>query len=157
MPMRPPFAAMPMRALLALLLLAHAAARCTDTCATADDGSCDDGGADAHTAKCAFDTDCKDCGRRSTWTTERGGGGRVGRPRIDRRLERRAIAKGAGRQLGRRRRHADQEEPPHAPGAVDGHHGARQHCRGLLAQKIPQSQSRVPYVPVPWYPSTDAL
>ena len=71
MPMRPPFAAMPMRALLALLLFAHAAARCTDTCATADDGSCDDGGADAHTAKCAFDTDCKDCGPRRVDTPMR--------------------------------------------------------------------------------------
>ena len=73
--MRPPMPGastpMPMRAVIALLLSAHAAARCTDTCATADDGSCDDGGADAHTAKCAFDTDCKDCGPRRVDTPMR--------------------------------------------------------------------------------------
>ena len=48
-----------------------------------------------------------------------------------------AIAKGAGRQLARRRRHDDHdEEPPHAPGAVE-HHSELQRCRGLLRRGDP--------------------
>ena len=71
-----------LRALLALLLLAHAAARCTDTCATADDGSCDDGGADAHTAKClVFDP-------RASWRSAELYQGRAGLETLERALTR---------------------------------------------------------------------
>ena len=37
---------------------------CTDTCRWAGDGECDDGGAGASYAVCAYGTDCMDCGVR---------------------------------------------------------------------------------------------
>lgn len=37
---------------------------CTNTCSTALDGSCDDGGAAADTDLCSFGTDCADCAPR---------------------------------------------------------------------------------------------
>lgn len=37
---------------------------CDDTCATANDGVCDDGGTDAANDTCALGTDCSDCGDR---------------------------------------------------------------------------------------------
>lgn len=42
-----------------------AAPLCSDTCTTAKDGYCDDGGADAVFFSCALGTDCADCGDRS--------------------------------------------------------------------------------------------
>ena len=38
---------------------------CSDTCPTANDGECDDGGADALYSICDFGTDCTDCGARN--------------------------------------------------------------------------------------------
>ena len=43
-----------------------AATLCSDTCSTAKDGYCDDGGADALFFSCALGTDCTDCGERSS-------------------------------------------------------------------------------------------
>jgi hypothetical protein len=43
---------------------------CTNTCAYANDGECDDGGPGVAYNECALGTDCNDCGPRST-----GGGG----------------------------------------------------------------------------------
>ncbi len=40
------------------------AALCTDTCAYANDGECDDGGPGALYSECALGTDCADCGPR---------------------------------------------------------------------------------------------
>jgi hypothetical protein len=39
---------------------------CSDTCASAKDGVCDDGGSGAEYATCDLGTDCTDCGSRST-------------------------------------------------------------------------------------------
>ena len=41
-----------------------AIAMCDDSCATANDGVCDDGGTDAANDTCALGTDCSDCGDR---------------------------------------------------------------------------------------------
>ena len=38
---------------------------CSDTCSTAADGSCDDGGLDSDHAHCTLGTDCTDCGART--------------------------------------------------------------------------------------------
>ncbi len=37
---------------------------CTDTCSTASDGECDDGGPGAEYDSCDIGTDCDDCGQR---------------------------------------------------------------------------------------------
>lgn len=42
---------------------AHAQS-CSDSCASAYDGSCDDGGPGAANSRCALGTDCGDCGTR---------------------------------------------------------------------------------------------
>ncbi len=42
-----------------------AAEVCDDSCPLANDGSCDDGSADADTALCLLGTDCTDCGERA--------------------------------------------------------------------------------------------
>jgi hypothetical protein len=44
-------------------------ALCTDTCAFANDGECDDGGPGALYAECALGTDCGDCGPREASCT----------------------------------------------------------------------------------------
>lgn len=41
-----------------------AAAQCTNTCVTANDGECDDGGANSLYSICDLGTDCADCGPR---------------------------------------------------------------------------------------------
>ena len=40
------------------------ASGCDDTCVSANDGECDDGGPDALTNGCGLGTDCADCGAR---------------------------------------------------------------------------------------------
>ncbi len=42
-----------------------AGAQCSNTCNSANDGECDDGGPGAQYSVCAFGTDCNDCGPRS--------------------------------------------------------------------------------------------
>jgi hypothetical protein len=42
---------------------------CDDTCVTANDGECDDGGQGAVTSICGFGTDCADCGERQLATS----------------------------------------------------------------------------------------
>lgn len=37
---------------------------CTNTCGTANDAECDDGGPDSLFSICALGTDCNDCGQR---------------------------------------------------------------------------------------------
>lgn len=44
--------------------LEPSATGCDDTCAFADDGTCDDGGSGSSYALCGLGTDCSDCGRR---------------------------------------------------------------------------------------------
>ena len=39
---------------------------CSNTCATANDGECDDGGPDSLYSICDLGTDCNDCGPRTT-------------------------------------------------------------------------------------------
>ncbi len=46
---------------------------CSDTCATSDDGECDDGGAGALYDICGLGTDCSDCGSRGGGTGGAGG------------------------------------------------------------------------------------
>ena len=45
--------------------VASAGALCSDSCDTANDGYCDDGGQDAAFFSCKLGTDCTDCGERS--------------------------------------------------------------------------------------------
>ncbi|MCB9507657.1 MAG: hypothetical protein H6700_08900 [Myxococcales bacterium] len=42
----------------------NASAQCTNTCGTADDGDCDDGGPGSSYSVCELGTDCNDCGPR---------------------------------------------------------------------------------------------
>ncbi len=49
---------------LASALSTAAAAQCADSCASAHDQECDDGGPGSIYAVCAFGTDCGDCGPR---------------------------------------------------------------------------------------------
>ena len=47
-----------------LTYAAPAAAQCRDTCATADNGVCEDGAGGAQSSHCERGTDCTDCGAR---------------------------------------------------------------------------------------------
>lgn len=47
-----------------LLMSPSAFAQCTNTCVTANDGECDDGGLDSLYSICDLGTDCNDCGAR---------------------------------------------------------------------------------------------
>jgi len=46
------------------LTAAPAAAQCTNTCASANDNECDDGGPGSLYDICEFGSDCNDCGVR---------------------------------------------------------------------------------------------
>ena len=50
-------------------------AACTDTCYSASDGACDDGGTGAEFATCAGGSDCDDCGEPAAGVIDAGSGG----------------------------------------------------------------------------------